>query len=117
MSVSIDTSMGGGRTLQSVVVCHRNKLLLNIGRLHAERHGLKVIVAKNGKDVVTKARAHKPDLIVLANDLENPTTDETVQMLEADPILKGIRVVIIKGALPNLADILGKFPGTPWQKS
>jgi hypothetical protein len=70
-----------------------------------------VITAKNGNDVVAKARLHLPDLIVLSNDLKNPTTEETVQLLESDLSLRGIRVVIVKGALPNVADMLRKFPG------
>ncbi len=113
----MDIALDGGRTLQTVVACHSNKVLLNLGKLHAERQGLRVITAKNGNDVVAKARLHRPDLIVLSNDLQKPTTEETVQLLESDPSLKGIRVVIIKGALPNLKDMLGKFPGVPWQKS
>jgi CheY-like chemotaxis protein len=112
----MDMAMDGGRTLQTVLVCHPNKVLLNLGRLHAERQGLRVLVAKDGNDVLEKARIHRPDLIVLSNDLKNPTTEETVQRLDADPSLKGIRVVVVKGALPNMGDMLKKFPGVPWQK-
>ena len=112
----MEIALDGGKTLQTVVVCHPNKVLLNLGKLHAERHGLRVITARNGNDVIEKARVHRPDLIVLSNDLRNPTTDETLAKLEQDPSLKGIRVVVVKGALPNMKDILGKFPGVPWQR-
>lgn len=112
----MDMAMDGGRTLQTVLVCHPNKVLLNLGRLHAERQGLRVLVAKNGDQVLTMARTHRPDLIVLSNDLKNPSTEETVSHLDADPGLKGVRVIVVKGALPNMGDVLKKFPGVPWQK-
>jgi DNA-binding response OmpR family regulator len=105
----MDMALDGGRTLQTVVACHSNKMLAHLGKLHAERQGLRVILAKNGDDVLLKAKLNQPDLIVLSNDLQKPSTEETVAMLEREPTLKGIRVVIVKGALPNVADMLRKI--------
>lgn len=82
-----------------VVVCHRQRALVQLARLNAERHGVRVEVCANGRLVLEAARRERPDLIVLGNDLKNPTTDETVAMLNADPSLKGVRVVIAKGGL------------------
>lgn len=107
----MDIPIQGSRPVQTVLVCHPNKLLLQMGRLHAQRSGLKVHVAKNGNDVLLKARLHRPDLIVLSSDLKSPTTEETVRMLDADPLLRGCKVVTVKGAVPNLRDLLGRFPG------
>jgi CheY-like chemotaxis protein len=107
----MDIAIEGARPLQTVLVCHNNKVLVNIGRIHAERHGLRVIVAKNGNEVLLKARLHRPDMIVLSSDLKSPSTEETIKLLQQDPSLSGIRVVTIKGAIPNLRDMLGRFPG------
>jgi hypothetical protein len=108
---TMDMAIEGSRPLQNVVVCHKSKVLVNVGKLQAERYGLRVHVAKNGRDVVTKARSTRADLIVLGNDLKDPTTEETIAMLQADPVLCGTRVVTVKGAIPNLRDILGRYPG------
>jgi CheY-like chemotaxis protein len=99
-----------GQPLTTIVVCHRNRVLVGLGKLQAERHGLRVFVASNGNDVLAQARRHAPELIVLSNDLKNPSTEETIQMLRADPSLAGTRVVTIKGALPPIKDLLLK-PG------
>ncbi|HEV8360975.1 MAG TPA: response regulator [Candidatus Thermoplasmatota archaeon] len=57
--------------------------------------GHEVLEARNGKEAVEAAKAHKPDLILL--DMMMPVMDgfEAAQRLKADPATKGIPVVAL----------------------
>lgn len=92
-----------------VIICHRQKTMVQLARLQAEKHGVRVEIAKDGNDALAKARAERPDVIVLGKDLKNPTTDETVAMLKADPTLRGVKVVIANNAGLDLAKSLLDF--------
>lgn len=92
-----------------VLVCHRQKTLVHLARIQAERHGVKVRIAPRAKDVVALARAQKPDVIVLGNDLKDPTTEELVKTLDADVSLSSVRVIVAKGAIPDLAEAFKKL--------
>ncbi len=98
-----------------VIVCHRNRVLVGMGKLHAERRGVRVVIAANGNDVLVKARQERPKAIILGNDLQNPTTEETVALLNADPSLKGVPVAVVKGKLPRWGELTKDFPGVPWR--
>jgi CheY-like chemotaxis protein len=100
----------GSKPVQNVVVCHSNRLLANLGKIQGERYGVRVHLAKNGRDTLTKAKQHHADLIVLGGDLKNPSTDETIKLLEADPKVVA-KIVTIRGPLPNLSDLLGRRAG------
>jgi hypothetical protein len=100
----------GSKPIQNVVVCHSNKILANLGKIQAERHGVRVHLAKNGRDALYKAKLHRADLVVLGGDLKNPSIEETIKLLEADPEVLA-RIVTIKGPLPNLTDLLGRRAG------
>lgn len=91
-----------------VLICHRQKMLLHVARINAERHGVKVRIAPKSKDVLKLARADRPDVIVLGNDLEGPTTDELVKELNADLSLAQVEVIVVKGAIPDLMASLKK---------
>lgn len=92
-----------------VLVCHRQKALVHLARLNAERHGVKVRIAPRPKDVLPLARLEKPDLILLGNDLKDPSTEELVKILDADVELSGVRVIVVKGAIPDLAESFKKL--------
>jgi DNA-binding response OmpR family regulator len=94
-----------------VLVCHRQKALVHLARINAERHGVKVRIAPRPKDVLTLARADKPDMILLGNDLKDPTTEELVKALDEDFTLRGVQVIVVKGAIPDLA---GSFKKLKW---
>lgn len=92
-----------------VIVCHRQKTLVHLARIQAERQGVKVDIARDGKDVVAKAKASHTDVIVLGKDLSNPSTDETVKMLQAEPSLRGVKVVVANGASADLVKSVKDF--------
>jgi len=96
-----------------VIVCHRQKAMVHLARLQAERHGMTVQIARDGNDVLAKARAQRPDLIVLGKDLKNPTTEETVKMLNGDPTLRGVKVVLAGGVG---ADMMKSILDFGWPK-
>jgi len=83
--------------------------------MQAARNGITVLVARDGKDVLAKATGDlRPDAIVLSNDLKNPSTDEIVRALQADPRLKGVQVIVLKGVLDGLGQMLKGFKRPPW---
>jgi len=92
-----------------VLICHRQKTLVHLARLQAERQGVQVEIAKNGDDVLIKALANRPDVIVLGKDLKNPSTDETVKKLKAEPRLFGVKVVLANEAGLDFMKSLGGF--------
>ncbi|MGV3616646.1 MAG: hypothetical protein ACO1SV_15065 [Fimbriimonas sp.] len=92
-----------------VLVCHRQKMLVHVARVNAEKHGVKVRIAARPKEVLAMARAERPDVIVLGNDLKDPTTDELVKALNADLTLGGVEVIVVKGAIPDLAASIKKI--------
>jgi len=92
-----------------VIVCHRQKAMVHLARLQAERHGVRVEIARDGKDVLAKAKTERPDVIVLGKDLKNPSTDETVKMLQSEPTLRGVKVVVANNAGMDVAKSLLDF--------
>ena len=104
-----------GDWTHTILVCHSNRNLVRMAQMQAARNGIKVIVARDGNDLLVKATGElRPDAIVLSDDLKNPTTDETVRALKADPRLKGVQVVVLKGVLDGLGQMLKGFKRPPW---
>ncbi|MDR3691487.1 MAG: hypothetical protein P4L46_19055 [Fimbriimonas sp.] len=104
-----------GDSTRTVLVCHSNRSLVRIAQLNAGRYGVNVIVARDGKDLVIKARGDvRPDAIILSDDLKNPATEDLVRALKADPRLKGVPVIVLKGLLGNVGELLKAFKRPPW---
>ncbi len=98
----------------TVLVCHSNKAMVQLAKLEASRHGITVVVARDGADLILRSRQDpRPDAIVLSNDLKNPSTDEIVKALHADPRLRGVNVVVMKGVLGSLGGLLKSFKFPP----
>ncbi len=102
-----------GNGPKRVLICLSNRAMATMAQLQARRHGIDLEAAQNGRELVAKALLEpKPLVIVLSPDLKNPTTEETMKLLNADPRLRGIEVVVIKGAKDLLASLL-KRGGLP----
>jgi hypothetical protein len=102
-------------TTQTILFCHSNRGWTRMAQLQASRHGIGLIVARDGRDVMTKAVGEvRPDAIVLGNDLKNPSTDELVRMLNADPRLRGIPVIVVKGVLDSLGQLMKSVKPHKW---
>ena len=107
-----------GDSTHRVLVCHSNRSLVRLAQVNAARHGLQVDVAKNGKDLLLQARGEvRPDAVILSTDLKDPSTDEIVKILNADPFLKGVPVIVAKGILGNFAELLKSMKRPPWMVS
>jgi CheY-like chemotaxis protein len=104
-----------GDSTHTILVCHSNRSLVRMAQLQASRHGVNVIVARDGNDLIVKAAGQpRPDAIVLSSDLKNPSTDEILNTLRLDPRLKGVPVVVAKGMLDGLGQLLKGFKRPPW---
>lgn len=104
-----------GDTTHTILVCHSNRNLVRMAETQAERHGIKLLIARSSKEVLILAtKPLRPDAIVLSNDLKSPNTDELVKLLNADPRLRDVPVVVVKGMLDGLAQMLKGFKRPPW---
>jgi len=63
-----------------------------------QKAGYKVIKAANGKDCLEKAKADKPDLILLDVILPDIQGQEVCKEIKADPFFKSTFVVLISGS-------------------
>lgn len=71
-----------------------------------QRHGFGVVLATNGREAVSKARAAKPDLILM--DLGLPEVDgwEATRQLKADAGTRPIPVIVLSAhAMTNDRDM------------
>ena len=99
----------------TLLVCHSSRAMVRIAQLNASRHGVRIVVAKNGADLMKKAVGQvRPDAIILSDDLKSPSTEELVKLLNQDPRLKGIPVVVLKGLIGNIGELLSTFKRAPW---
>jgi CheY-like chemotaxis protein len=104
-----------GDTSHTILVCHSNRNLVRMAQLQATRYGIRILVARNSAEVFAIATGQvRPDAVVLSNDLKNPTTDELVKKLNADPRMKGVQVVVLKGMLDGIAQLFKGFKRPPW---
>jgi CheY-like chemotaxis protein len=86
-----------------------------MAKMQAARHGVTLLVAASSQEVLSKATGElRPDAIVLSNDLKNPTTEELMKQLNTDPRLRGVQVVVLKGILESVGQLLKAFPKVPW---
>jgi CheY-like chemotaxis protein len=72
-------------------------VLLKIARAMVEKGGHTVVDAPNGRVAVEKAKAEKPDLIVLDAEMPEMSGLEALQALKADPTTQTIPVYIYTG--------------------
>lgn len=86
-----------GRPMAKVLIADDSALLLKIARAMLEKGGHTVVDAPNGAVAVEKARAEKPDLIIL--DAEMPVLGglEALKTLKRDPSTRSIPVSIYSG--------------------
>ncbi len=104
-----------GNGAHTILVCHTNKNLARLAQLNGARHGITVILAQSGKELLVRASGQiRPDAIVLSKDLKEPSTAEITRTLNLDPRLKGVPVIVLNGALPSIKDMLNLFQRPPW---
>jgi CheY-like chemotaxis protein len=89
---------------KKVLVVEDDKFLIKIYETKLKEEGLTVIIAVNGEEGITKAKAEQPDLILL--DLIMPVKSgfEALAEIKADDTIKHIPVIILSN-LGQDADI------------
>lgn len=73
------------------------------------REGFQVLVAQDGEEALTKARAEKPDLVLLDVMMPKMNGFDVCQALRADPELSAVRILMLtaKGRETEVSKGLG----------
>lgn len=82
---------------KKVLLADDSAVLLKIARAMVEKGGHSVVDAPNGRVAVEKAKAEKPDIIVLDAEMPEMSGLEALQAIKADPGLNAIPVYIYTG--------------------
>lgn len=64
-------------------------------QVHLKRAGYQIILARDGKEALEKARAELPDLIVMDVMMPRMTGFDALEHLKADPTTEAIPVVML----------------------
>jgi CheY-like chemotaxis protein len=86
----------------TVLVAEDNATIQALLRDYLEKHGLRVLLAADGKSVLALAEEHHPDLVLM--DVQLPVMDglETVHRMRQDPELNKITVIALTAlAMPG----------------
>jgi signal transduction histidine kinase len=68
----------------------------------ADRQGLRLLIANNGKDGIDMARRERPDVILMDNNMPVLTGGAAQRLLSRDPLTSDIPVIAISAnAMPN----------------
>lgn len=78
-----------------ILVCDDERHIVRLIQVNLERHGYQVVTAYDGKEGLEKARAEKPDLMVL--DVMMPYMDgfEVLKTLKRDPATENLPVIML----------------------
>jgi CheY-like chemotaxis protein len=83
----------GNSTMTTILLAEDNELNRDMLLRRLERRGYRVVVATNGEDAITKAKADRPDLLLL--DISLPILDglEVASRIRADPQLRALPIL------------------------
>lgn len=78
-----------------ILVCDDERHIVRLIQVNLERHGYQVVTAYDGKEGLEKARAEKPDLMVL--DVMMPYMDgfEVLKTLKREPETENLPVIML----------------------
>lgn len=82
-------------TRKTVLVVDDERPIVSLLARVVQSVGAKVEIAYNGKEALEKMRAHKPDLVLLDLIMPVMSGEEVLTVMETDPALQGIPVVVI----------------------
>jgi CheY-like chemotaxis protein len=82
-------------TQKTVLVVDDERPIVTLLARLAQGEGARTEVAYNGKDALEKIRAHKPDLVLLDLIMPIMSGEEVLAVMETDPQLQDIPVVVI----------------------
>ena len=78
-----------------ILVCDDERHIVRLIQVNLERHGYNVVTAYDGKEGLEKAKAEKPDLMVL--DVMMPYMDgfEVLKTLKREPETENLPVIML----------------------
>ena len=78
-----------------ILVCDDERHIVRLIQVNLERHGYQVVTAYDGKEGLEKAKAEKPDLMVL--DVMMPYMDgfEVLKTLKREPETENLPVIML----------------------
>lgn len=87
-----------------ILLAEDDRILRRAGEATLRKKGYSVITAVDGEDALAKARAHKPDLILLDVMMPKLQGFEVLSQLKDDPSTRNIPVIMLSN-LEREADI------------
>jgi two-component system alkaline phosphatase synthesis response regulator PhoP len=96
---------------QTILVVDDERDLLDLIEYNLKKEGFKVLKAENGKEGISKAKEHKPDLILL--DIMMPKMDglEAVEIMRKDEDLKKTPIIFLTARSDEKTEIDGLNKG------
>lgn len=83
------------RMAKTVLVVEDNELNMKLFHDLLEAHGYAIVETRNGADVLSLARQHRPDLILMDIQLPEVSGLEVTRWLKDDDELKAIPVIAV----------------------
>jgi len=81
--------------MKKIMVVDDEEDVLETVAMVLEQNGFETITADNGKNGISEAKKHKPDLILLDVMMPDMTGYEVVETLKQDARTKGIRIILL----------------------
>lgn len=96
---------------QTILVVDDERDLLDLIEYNLKKEGFKVLKAENGEEGISKAKEHKPDLILL--DIMMPKMDglEAVEIMRKDEDLKKTPIIFLTARSDEKTEIYGLNKG------
>ena len=96
---------------QTILVVDDERDLLDLIEYNLKKEGFKVLKAENGEEGISKAKEHKPDLILL--DIMMPKMDglEAVEIMRKDDDLKKTPIIFLTARSDEKTEIDGLNKG------
>lgn len=96
---------------QTILVVDDERDLLDLIEYNLKKEGFKVLKAENGEEGISKAKEHRPDLILL--DIMMPKMDglETVEIMRKDDDLKKTPIIFLTARSDEKTEIDGLNKG------
>jgi CheY-like chemotaxis protein len=93
----VSSSSSAGRTTPLILVVDDNLDAREMYAMYLEYEGFRVAEAQNGHEAIEKTRADLPSLVLM--DASMPRLDgwDAVKLLKADPLTRGIPVLMLTG--------------------
>jgi two-component system cell cycle response regulator DivK len=91
----MDSPIASRRVTRKVLIVEDNELNMKLFNDLLEAHGYTTFQTRDGREALTIARTHRPDLILMDIQLPEVSGLEITKLLKEDEELRGIPVVAV----------------------